>query len=44
MDGQYVETLLKLDFSRLFIQLESVDNCILITCPAEKAIYKVVLD
>ena len=40
-DGQYVETLLQLVYTDIFIQLALCDNSILVAVPFKKAIYKV---
>lgn len=44
LEGQYMETLLKFDKIEAFVQFESIENSILLTFPAEKAIYKIDLN
>jgi flagellar basal body-associated protein FliL len=43
IDGQYIETVLNLDDTGLFVQMTSYDNVILIANPQKRSIYKVFL-
>jgi hypothetical protein len=44
IDGQYVETILDLEYIGNYTHIESMNNSILVICQSEKAIYKIDLD
>ena len=44
LEGQYLETLLELEYKDVYIQLESMDDSILLVRPTEDIIYKIDLN
>ncbi len=44
VDGQYLETVLNLDYADFYVQLESMNNSILLIRPTEDIIYKIDLN